>query len=159
MRKFVLLCLIILTSSVFAAAQIKPEKNENNQNKEFRSPFRYVIINGVSEVEKYVNRLPDENLYLEVLLEDKAFTEENLKMLFELLSERYRSVPALTIWVYTSLNAVRTPDENDHLNLRGPIDSYFKYKYAYFWRNLVTEGFDYSIPNSTKKTVILKNFK
>ena len=159
MKKVVLLSLVILTVPIFVNAQKTSEKTTKPQIEELRSPFRYVIVNGVSEIEKYINRFPDESLDLEVLLEDKAFNEENLRTLFELLSKRYDSTPNLTVWVYTSLDAVRTPDENDRLNLKGPIDNYFKYKYAYFWRNLKTEGFDYSFPNLTKKTVILKEFK
>ena len=47
----------------------EPEITENG----FRSPFRYIIVKGVSELEEYVNENPD-NLSLEVLIENRAFT-------------------------------------------------------------------------------------
>lgn len=99
----------------------------------FRSPFRYVIVAGVSDLEKYVNRF-DDSLSLEVLMEDRSFNERNLRQLFELISKRFPNQKLLSIDVYTTLDAIKTPEENDRSNLKGPIEDYKRFKYAFFYR-------------------------
>ena len=156
MRKIILfLFLVICAFPVFTEAQ---KTNSKTTQKEFRSPFRYVIIAGASDLEKYVNRFPNESLDLEVLLENDAFNEKNLRELFTLLSNRYNSGQGLSIWVYTSLSAVRTPEENEQINLKGPIENYSKFKNAFFFRDgNKNEWFKYSVPNSiNEKLVVLK---
>lgn len=122
----------------------------------FRSPFRYVIISGVSELEQYVNENP-ENTDIEVLMEDRAFNERNLRILFQILSERFKEKSGLSVEVYTSLDAIRTPEENESIDLKGPIDNYEKYKYAFYTRNGYGEHFQYGIPNRVfRKDVFMK---
>lgn len=114
---------------------------------EFRAPFRYVIIAGVSRIEKYRNENPD-SAYIEVLMEDKAFNEKNLKILFELLSKRFTEKWGLSVTVYTTLDALYTPEENDVLDLKGITEEHQKkYKWAIFNRNGHGEYFWYGMPN------------
>lgn len=130
--------------------QSKPEITENG----FRSPFRYIIVRGVSKLEEYVNENPD-NLSLEVLIENRGFTERNLILLFQLLSKRFTEKPGLTVEVYTSLDAIRTPEENEAINLKGPIDNYKQYKYAFYNRNGYGEYFTYGIPGKVRNKEIV----
>jgi len=109
----------------------------------FKSPFRYVVVRDTSEIQRYVNE-PD-RASLEVLLDEPAFTEKNLLQLFKLLAERYRE-PLVHIWLFTSLDAIRTPEEWDRTNLWGPVENYAKYKYAVFIRDGNGERFIYGIP-------------
>ena len=116
-----------------------------------RSPFRYVIVAGVSRIEKYVNE-NKESLDLEVLMEDKAFNEDNLRCLFQFLSKRFTERPGLAVYVYTTLDVIDTPEENDHRDLKGPVSKYTRYKHAFYFRNgeKCDERFDYSIPGLLK---------
>jgi hypothetical protein len=117
-------------------------------------PFRYVIVAGVSEVEKYKEQVRPA---LVVLMDDSAFSEANLIKLFELIGQRYAGSDFLSVDVFTSLKAIRTPEENDKLALWGPIENYRQYKYAFFVRNGYGEWFVYSIPGRVKeKEVWLK---
>lgn len=122
---------------------------------DFQSPFRYVIVSGVTRTELYANRGPDYYV-MDVLLEDRAFSEGNLITLFKLLSKRFSDRPALLVHVYTSLHAIRTPEEYDRIDLAGPKDDYYKYKYAFFSRNGNGERFQYGIPSvvAAKEVII-----
>lgn len=124
----------------------------------FRSPFRYIIVSGETILERYVNRNADAFLMIEVLIEDKDFNENNLKMLSELLSKRFSSAKVFTAYIYTSLEAIKTPEENDKSDLKGPKDDYFKYKRAEFSRNVFgNEWLEYWIPDLMDgKVVVLK---
>ena len=92
---------------------------------------------------------------MDVLMEDKAFNESNLKLLFSMLSKRFTDRPSLFVDVYTSLDAIRTPEEYDETGLFGPVDDYYKYKYASFSRNGNGESFEYGIPNLVKPTIVI----
>lgn len=154
--------MLSLTSAVSSQNIVKNKPsnikkvNQEDENK-FHSPFRYLIIAGETKLEKYVNRFPDDNLYLQILIEDRAFNEENLTTLFKLLSKRFSTTKNLTVEVYTNLDAVKTPEEQDHSRLYGPMDNYYSYKNAYYNRNIKGEqSFVYSIPNFvTKKSVVI----
>lgn len=124
----------------------------------FRSPFRYVIVSSETSLERYVNQNADNFLIIEVLLDDKDFNENNLKLLSELLSKRFSSAKVFTAYIYASLEAIKTPEENDRSNLKGPKDDYFKYKRAEFSRNSFgNEWFKYWIPNLVDgKVFVLK---
>lgn len=119
------------------------------------TPFRYVIVMGTSEIERYINQ--SGNTDIEVLMEDKAFNEKNLIILFNLLSSRFTEKPGLSVNVFTSLDAILTPEENDGLGLKGPVADYEKFKYAFFNRNGYGEYFRYGIPGKVKdKRVVMK---
>lgn len=98
-----------------------------------------------------------ENTDIEVLMEDRAFNERNLRILFQILSERFNEKSGLSVEVYTSLDAIRTPEENENIDLKGPIDNYEDYKYAFYFRNGFGEYFQYGIPNRVfRKDVFMK---
>ncbi len=113
------------------------------------SPFRYVIIGQLSEIEKVVNENED-NRYLEVLLRDDDFTEKNLTTLFGLLDERIKDKPYFLIHVTTSLEAIYTPEEFDQLGGWGAPPNSDKFKYAFFFRVPAGKWIDYSIPGKIK---------
>ncbi|OLE51429.1 MAG: hypothetical protein AUG51_23330 [Acidobacteria bacterium 13_1_20CM_3_53_8] len=138
-----------------------------SQNRSDHSPFRYVIV--YNEVK--VNN--EESSYtrrdVEVLLDENAFSENTLKELFKLLSQRFPEPDGLTVDVYTSLEQIDTPEEHEggrmfaesrtgtrrvspeELNFR-------KHPSAVLMRQNGNELFRYTIrPNNLKlKTVILK---
>lgn len=122
-----------------------------------RSPFRYVIVAGVTDLEKYVNRF-DDSLYLEVLMEDRAFNETNLRELFKLISRRFPNQKLLSIDVFTTLEAIKTLEENDRSNLKGPVNNYKEYKYAFFNRrpSKCDAYFSYAEPGQPETNVTLK---
>jgi hypothetical protein len=66
--------------------------------------FRYVI---------YRNEVSDSSRRLYVLLDLAAFSEDTLKKLFDLLSKRFPTPEWLDVWVATSLQQARTPEEVD----------------------------------------------
>lgn len=82
-----------------------------SQHNSSKSSFRYVIIN--NEVTNDLDLSDDGYRYVEVLLDDKAFSEENLGKLFELVSKRFPTPKVLHVQVYTSLEDVETPEERE----------------------------------------------
>jgi hypothetical protein len=116
-----------------------------------------VIVAGVTDLDKYVNRF-DDDLYIEVLIEDAAFNEDNLRNLFKMLSERFADQSVLSVWVYTSMDAIKTPEETDHSRLKGPIDNYKKYKFAHFLirSNKCDAYFRYAEPGQSETKITLK---
>ena len=110
-----------------------------------KSPFRYVIIFGTSEIERKVNSDPDEANF-EVLIDDDAFTEKNLVSLFELIDKRFVKKKSFAVNVFATLKATRTPEEWDRTVLWGPVEGYEKFKYAAFFKNPSGKYFVYNIP-------------
>ena len=138
------LLLILLLLSMSARGQKVPE--------EYRSPFRYVIVAGVSATDKYANeQLP---LNMIVLMDDKAFNEGNLRTLFTLIAKRYPEAPQLSVDVYTTLDAIMTPEESDHADLWGAVAGYQRFKYAFLSKNGHGEYFSYGIPGKLKETKV-----
>ena len=153
--KVFLIGMILFAASSIVAGQASHNRSNSKMSRSdnYRAPFRYVIVEGVSKLEKYVNDDPD-NLYFEVLMEDQAYTEKNLILLFRMLSARFVERPGLSIYVYTSLSAIRTPEENEDIDLLGPVENYENYKYASFNRNGYGEYFDYGIPGKVRHKLV-----
>lgn len=146
-------CLSILYPTLVAQdVGGKNTKHPSTQVVNNRSPFRYIIVAGVSEIDQYVNSYGVRTF--EVLMEDRAFNKENLITLFKLIGNRYRDNQFLAINVYTSLDAIRTPEEWDEAGLWGPIDGYKNFKFASFDRNLAGEYFSYSIPGKVSRKFV-----
>jgi hypothetical protein len=76
----------------------------------FRSEFRYVIL---SDEAYYVAGEEDITRDIRVLMDGKAFSEENLTKLFKLLLKRYPAPDWMDVSVMTSLEQVATPEEAD----------------------------------------------
>jgi hypothetical protein len=124
---------------------------------QFRSPFRYVILSG--------NCNGAENRrFIEVLMDNKAFSERNLKEMFRLLAARFPAPQVLHIDVYTNLEDVSTPEESDEPALSSMPDRVGadKYHQAFFLRDAYgNEWFTYN-PNPPLrriKKVIIKSVK
>ena len=154
--KLVFALLLIILGFQTAFAQ-NDTPHPGSDDAAFHSPFRYVIVAGVTKLDKYVNRF-DDSLSMEVLVEDKAFNEKNLRELFGLLSKRFPSQNVLSAWVYTSIDAIKTPEENDHSDLKGPIKNYRQFKYAFFSRrpNKCDSFITYAYPGEEEETINLK---
>ena len=78
-------------------------------DKTFRSPFRYVIAS---------NEIDDKERGIDVVMERKAFSEQNLKLLYQLLANRFPIPYDMTVFCYTDLEDIPTPEERD-----GPIST------------------------------------
>lgn len=148
--RFSVAVLCVLTTLSTYGQTDAPSRTEKSPD----TRFRYVIVKGVSEIEEFVNSDPDD-LSIEVLMEDRAFSEKNLKILFRLLGDRYKSKKALSIDVFTSLDAILTPEENDRQPLKGPISDYRKYKFAFYVRNGFGERFSYGIPGKQREKCVV----
>lgn len=118
-----------------------------------KTPFRYVIVKGVSEVQQ-LNADATDGEDMVILMEDRSFNEKNLTKLFALLRARYPN-RFLYAEVYTTLDAILTPEEADQLVMNGPIDNYRKFKYAFYILNGFGEWFRYGQPGQKEKEVTL----
>jgi hypothetical protein len=131
----------------------------------YTSPFRYVIAH--DEVIK-----DDDPSYthrdVEVLLEEKAFSEATLRQLFGLLAKRFPQPERLDVSVYTSLEQIDTPEERDagRIFVEGPTGrgkpteeelALRRHPYATLMRRSGSELFRYALkPDYRKlKTVVL----
>jgi hypothetical protein len=82
-------------------------------DKTFRSPFRYVIAS--NEID---DRFNEKSRGIDVVMDRKAFSEQNLKLLYQLLAKRFPIPYDMTVFCYTDLEDIPTPEERD-----GPIST------------------------------------
>ncbi len=124
-----------------------------------RSPFRYAIVS--NEREGRGRKRADGYRYVEVLLDERAFSEENLRELFRLISKRFPQPRVLHVQVYTNLEDVETPEEREmpkasEASLDTSLDRYHQ---AFFLRDSeASEWFTYnpSPPGTEMRKVLLK---
>ena len=95
----------------------------------YRSPIRYAVI---------YNEITEDNIrQIEIMMDEKQFSEKSLRTIFDLLSKRYQSPSNLEVEVLTNLNLIETPEERemwkDSKDSRF-ADYYFKYKEASYSR-------------------------
>ncbi|HZE71873.1 MAG TPA: hypothetical protein VE135_20380 [Pyrinomonadaceae bacterium] len=125
-----------------------------------RSPFRYAIVS--NEVIDDSGTPPkDAYRYVEVLLDEKAFSENNLKELFKLVSKRFPKPKVLHVQVYTNLNDVETPEEREGPKMSEVPDDPSQDRYhqaSYLRDDDGNEWFTYNpnAPRTGTKKVILK---
>ena len=74
-----------------------------------RSSFRYIIFN---------NGLLHNGRLVLVLLDAKSFSEQHLRELFELISKRCPEPDELHVGVFTNLEQIPTPEEEEFAKLR-----------------------------------------
>ena len=121
-----------------------------------RSPFRYVIY--YNDVHDPKEEWAERNVG--VLLDERAFSEETLKQLFALLSERYPSPQRLVVDVDTSLDTARTPEEQEGPAVCGACEnpSHRQHHWALYMRFEDDEIFRYNPnpPDRDMKTVVLR---
>lgn len=120
MRKIInLLCLLGLFSFFYIQASAQDEKAKVPKGEktdiqklwaetQYVSPLRYVIV--YNDIVKLGNA--DERR-IELILDDKQFSEENLIKVFNLVKQRFPSPISLEIEVHTNLATIETPEERD----------------------------------------------
>src|SRR5205085_6018598 len=102
-----------------------------------------------------------------VLLDPKAFSEKNLRELCLLLSKRFRQPDQLVVAVFTSLEQIPTPEEEDYLvsseeeepeNNLSSFNNIKKYPGASYNRDKEKEVIKYSMGNDQPdKTIVLSD--
>ena len=121
-RVFFMLLALVVFGNLSVMPQDSQESNKNDAKifEEFESPFRYVIFR--NEVETWSNGKTiyeicdvDEEGHrvIDVLMEEKSFTKENLILLFRLISSRFPKPETMTIFVHTDLRDIATPEEGE----------------------------------------------
>lgn len=151
------LCALLLwPGNNLAGGYHRTEVQEQEQQKPYRSPFRYIIlgneIGGFSKAERHVG----------ILLDHKVFSVETVKELFRLVSERFPEPDRLRITVFSRLEQLPTPEEDDKVNpsiSEGPdIPERDKYPLAFMIREDGNELIRYypNAPNMKMRTIILK---
>ena len=152
----IVLCLgLLLTVSIAGEVNNKQMAQRTN-----RSPFRYVIV-GNEVIDDSGTPPKDAYRYVEVLLDEKAFSENNLKELFRLVSKRFAKPKVLHVQVYTNLEDTETPEEREGAKMsEAPYDPPLdKYHQAFFLRDADGgEWFTYNAnpPRTDTKKVVLK---
>ena len=110
----VLLCAgsVMLNISTSVNGQAKREKSKQQiSGQTYKAPFRYVIIS--NHVYTPTGDRRDTSRFIEVLLDEKAFSEETLRQLFKLISQRFPKPRWLDVDVYPNLDQTETPEESD----------------------------------------------
>ncbi|MGE0887740.1 MAG: hypothetical protein AB7P14_29820 [Blastocatellales bacterium] len=123
---------------------------------EGKPKFKYLIFRNALDEKKEVQHI---RRTLGIFLEEKAFSEQNLKELYSLLSKRFPEPSWLEIWVYTDLNQVETPEEADTPKSSNTPDNLEidRFYWAWIYSNKGNTFFRYNInpPNKQIKTVII----
>jgi len=148
-----------LTNLVFllflACLQISGQSLQDDR-KTSESHFRYVIIENRLDED---TKTEDKRRVVEVLLDKKAFSERNLRLLFQLVSKRFADDELLDVWVHTSLEQAPTPEERDKGGTSEDPDRSTKRDYwAAYLRSTDDEYFRYSPPKdkSDIKTIQIR---
>lgn len=98
--------------------------------------------------------------YIEVFLEEKAFSEENLKTLFTYISEKYPDPEYLTVKLQTNWNQLSLPSDCPGSGISNMPDRPDKYDYyqAVFHRRGDQKYFRYNptLKTSKFKEVVMK---
>ncbi|MEZ5427989.1 MAG: hypothetical protein R2747_17085 [Pyrinomonadaceae bacterium] len=128
-------------TQVFSDFYTVPTNTERLKNKSERS-FRYVIFSNL--IQEFDDpKLNSRNIG--VLIDEKAFSENNLVRLFYMLSKRYPEPEFLDVSVYTNLEQTPTPEEMDQGFTSENEDSTGDhYPWAVYIRNDSNEFFNYT---------------
>ncbi|SRR2546423_1470561 len=157
MKKLILalgLLLILLINST-ANPQYLYATQEHSSTRHPQSGFRYIIF--------YSGLLHGRRVTL-VLMDRQAFSEANLKELFKLISKRFLQPDQLFVSVYTSLDQLPTPEEqddedsNDFWQSPERQQTFNKYPRADYVRENGNESFHYVMGGNdqTERAVIIK---
>jgi hypothetical protein len=124
---------------------------------DLRSRFRYVIVSG--EIEARLSK--QEKRHVEVLIEEGAFSANNLRELFKLVSARFKLPKQLNVHVYTSLQDIPTPEEREApaISERQDTASLEMHAQAFFYRDgQGNEWFSYNHKKGSTEleTIVLK---
>jgi hypothetical protein len=125
-----------------------------------RSPFRYVITwNKITEGMHYPQGGKFRARGVDVLLDEKSFSESTLRQLFALISKRFPDPAELNVSVYTSLEDMMTPEEGDQVTTNCILDfATLKFAPAFYMRDSEREQFVYQTKEqgSILKTIVLR---
>jgi hypothetical protein len=113
--------------------------------------FRYLVRNDYMSTPKM--------RYVDIFMDEKAFSEENLKTLFDYLSDKYTGPEDLTMVVVTNWNQLPLPTDCPPSGISGLPDKPDKYDYhqAIFHRRGINKYFRYNpvLKSSIFKKVIM----
>jgi len=156
MLKAAMLLGLLFVVATPAGASVK-QMSQTSSGKQYRSPFRYVVVSN----ELSSRRSNQQIRYVEILLDEEAFSPNNLRELFKLVSHRFKKPKRLDVQVYTSLKDVETPEEREAPKMSGISDvgSSEIHPQAFFIRDgKGNEWFSYNAEagSTEMKTVILK---
>lgn len=138
---FVSLILIFVSWSL-SFGQATPKDTEIPQA---GSAFRYVIISCDEDDNESIGN-PVRGRSVQILMDEKAFSEPNLRGLFLLLSKRFPRPVRLYVDVATNLAQLSTPEESDqglNSNSESPIPSTDHY-WAIYLRDQEIEFYRFS---------------
>ena len=139
--KVLLVLLVVGIAPVFGQEPAGPAEDVQQ-----RPAFRYVIIENRLDTFSYMTQ---KHRVVEVLMDEKSFSERNLRVLFELMSRRFPHEDLLDVWVHTSLDQAPTPEERDLGGTSGGDGPGFigRYYWAVYVRTREHENFRYSPVN------------
>jgi hypothetical protein len=147
-------------SYLLPLAIASPRPSQAQAKVPFRSDFRYIVLS--TEVRSF----GDVKVRgVVVLLDEAAFSEDNLRRLFELLSKRYPDPEWMDAHVLTSLEQVQTPEEHDvygNASIQGGFGNLIRYNdfnRAIFFRYGEKQFFRYTSnlgSGENLKTVVIK---
>lgn len=145
--------LLTIVFSNFAIAHSQQVVQESARPSSGRA-FRYAIIrNQTVEGEYYPQGGPSRLRGVDVLIDEKSFSEASLRQLVQLLDRRFPDPGDLVVNIYTNLEDVSTPEEADAVpppgsKLVGGPER--KHAWAFYIRNRDGEHFEYD----TKETSV-----
>jgi hypothetical protein len=164
MSKYLITIFFLVISALFACVVESQENNTSTQvntnkvsiQKCVTFDFRYLVLE--NELRSPTVR------HIEIFLDDRAFSETNLKTLFEYLSKTNPDPKLLTIQVYSNWEQVPIPSDCPGTGRSNMPDKPDKYDYyqAIYYRNdrngIMIETFEYNpvLKNTEFKKVILK---
>jgi len=148
--------LIVILPMLLCSLIIGGQNNKYLNNCDSNPKFRYIIVsNFVSDKKRSISSSRE----MLVFFDEKSFSEQNLRTLFNQLSEKYSNPYQLTIRVKTNWDDIPTPDECNRASSSQPdkkdIDDYH---WAIFLRHNGNELFRYNptLKDTNVKTVVLK---
>jgi hypothetical protein len=152
----ILLAFIFVVGDTSIASGMRAPQQENKPSP--ASPFRYAIVwNKVIEGNTYPFGTPFRFRGVDVLMDEKSFSEANLRQLLQLLSKRFPDPERLQVDVYTNLEDVLTPEEAELVPPPGSRvpERGLKHAWAFYIRSGDNEHLDYCTkePGAEVKTV------
>jgi len=154
MKMFIKLVIILLV--VFLVATLPSNSFSESTRQDSKIKFKYLIFKNT------LNEKPSiqySRRTLNVFLEEKAFSEQSIKELYLLLSNRFPEPQWLEAWVYTNLNQVETPEEADSPKSSTTKDNpdHNRSHWAWIYRNKDNVFFRYNPnpPNRDVKTIVI----
>lgn len=120
-------------ANVKVSNKLKRNQDFIGERRQFSSPFRYIIFSNLTEEDLNLD-IPQRRL--EILIDKKAFSLQNLKLLFRLQAKRFPLPNRLEIIVHTSLATIETPEEIETMSDHTSREKYYDYnKTALYFRD------------------------